>query len=130
MATLVLLAACGTHDALHDSTTGELFARGIDEISDLYIEPISAQKLVFVGAKNLTKLDARLGVSVGGEIRDRDQVTLTYDGIVLGNYRVPPDIDGGTAGDLVGQLIAVAKRRPGTSQRCRKMRSTRRCSTA
>ncbi len=113
MAALLLLVACGTHDSLHDSSTGELFARGIEQITDLYIEPISGQKLVFVGAKNLTKLDPRLGVSVGDEIRDRDDLTLTYDGIAVGNYQVPPDIDGNAGGDNIVRLIAAAKKASG-----------------
>ena len=93
-----------------DGAPGELFARGIDQITDLYIEPISGQKLVFVGAKNLIKLDSRLGVTIGGEVRDRDQVTLTYDGIVAGSYQVPPDIDGTAGGKIIDEVIAAAKK--------------------
>jgi carboxyl-terminal processing protease len=107
---LVLIAGCGTHDALRGSSTGELFARGIEQITDLYIDPVPSQKLVLAGAKNLKRLDTRLAVSVGSDIRDRDELTLTYDGIVAASYRVPPDIEPGAAGDMVGQLIAVAKK--------------------
>ena len=104
-----LLVACSTHVS-QDGSTGELFARGIEQISDLYIEPISGQKLVFVGAKNLTRLDPRLGVSVGGDVRDRDTLTLTYDGIVAGSYQVPSDIDGNAGGDILADMIAAAKK--------------------
>lgn len=106
----ILLAACGTHVSSHDGATGELFARGIEQITDLYIEPIAGQKLVLAGARNLSKLDPRLGASLGGDVRDRDTLTLTYDGIVAGSYQVPPDIDGSAAGDVVGNVIAAAKK--------------------
>ena len=93
----------------HHATTGGLYARGIEEITDLYIEPIPSQKLVLAGAKNLTKLDTRLSVSVGTEIRDRDQLTMTHDGLPIANYQVPPDIEPGAAGDIVAGLTAAAK---------------------
>ena len=110
---LVALAACGTRDTPGASSTGELFARGIDQITDLYIEPISGQKLVFVGAKNLTKLDSRLGVTIGGDVRDRDHVTLTYDGMPVADYQVPSDAAGDAGGEIVADLIAAAKKASG-----------------
>ena len=106
---LLLLTACGTH-GMQDGTTGELFARGIEQITDLYIEPIPSQKLVLVGAKNLAKLDSRLGVTIGGDVRDRDQVSLTYDGMPVANYQVPADIDGNAGAEIISRLIAVAKK--------------------
>ncbi len=109
----LLLAACGTRETLHDSSTGQLFARGIEQITDLYIEPISGRTLALAGAKNLSKLDPRLSVSIGGDIRDRDQLTLTYDGIAIANYQVPADIDGSAGGDIVAQLISAAKKASG-----------------
>jgi carboxyl-terminal processing protease len=102
----LLLAACGTHGTMSgDTTTSELFARGIDQISDLYIEPISGQMLVIVGAKNLAKLDQRLAASF-----DHGTLTLTYDGIVVGNYQVPPDTSGTVAGETIAAIIAAAKK--------------------
>ncbi|HWB49645.1 MAG TPA: S41 family peptidase [Stellaceae bacterium] len=109
---LAALAACsgGVRDGGREAGTGKLFARGIEQITDLYLDPIPAQKLVLVGAKNLGKLDSRLAVTTGGDIRDRDQLTLTYDGIAVGNYRVPPDIDDSTGGQIIGEMIAAAKK--------------------
>jgi carboxyl-terminal processing protease len=110
---LLALAACSAHDTPQDVTTGQLFARGIDQITDLYIEPISGQKLVFVGAKNLAKLDGRLGVTIGGDARDRNQVTLTFDGIAVANYQVPPEIDAHDGGEIIAELTAAAKKASG-----------------
>jgi carboxyl-terminal processing protease len=107
---VLILAACSTQEASQDTTTGQLFARGIDQITDLYIEPVSGQNLVFVGARNLAKLDGRLRATVAGDVRDRDQLTLTYDGIVVANYQVPPGIDGHAGGEIIAELIAAAKK--------------------
>jgi carboxyl-terminal processing protease len=106
----VALTACAMHQTTQETTTGELFARGIEEITDLYIEPISGQKIVFVGAKNLTKLDSRLGLSFGGDVRDRNQMSLTYDGMPVATYPVSADIDGNAGGAIIARLIADAKK--------------------
>jgi carboxyl-terminal processing protease len=107
----LLVAACGTHGTWQSGgTTGELFARGIEQITDLYIEPISGQTLVSAGTRNLTKLDPRLAVSFGGDVRNRETLTLTYDGIVAGSYQVPSDLDGNEGGEIVGNVIAAAKK--------------------
>src|SRR5580704_19047372 len=97
----VALAACGMHQTPGESSTGELFARGIEQITDLYIDPISSQKVVFVGATNLTKLDSRLSLSFGGDLRDREQMTLSQDGTPIVTYRVPPDIDSSAGGEII-----------------------------
>lgn len=110
---MVALTACGTQQTTRDGSTGQLFARGLDEITDLYIEPISGQKLVFAGAKNLIKLDSRLGVTIGGDIRDRDKLTLTYDGNPVATYQVSPGIDGHDGGEIIAGLINTAKQTSG-----------------
>jgi carboxyl-terminal processing protease len=110
LAAVLLVAACSTENAPRDAGSGQLFARGIDQITDLYIEPISGQKLIFSGAKNLAKLDGRLAASTSSEVRDRDQLTLTYDGIPIANYQVPAGIDGHDGGAIISGLIAAAKK--------------------
>jgi carboxyl-terminal processing protease len=112
-AAIVALAACTAHETSENAATGQLFARGIEQITDLYIQPISGQTLVFVAAKNLAKLDGRLAASYGGDGAERDHVTLTYDGIAITNYYVPPDIDGHDGGAIVAELIAAAKKASG-----------------
>jgi carboxyl-terminal processing protease len=107
---VVALAGCSAHETSREATTGELFARGIEQITDLYIEPISAEKLVIVGAKNLAKLDSRLSVTVGGNVNERAQIMLAYDGTPVGDYPVPGNIDSGNGGDVIAGLIAAAKR--------------------
>jgi carboxyl-terminal processing protease len=108
------LVACGGGQQIETAAdTGHLFARGIEQITDLYIEPISGQKLVTTGAANLLKLDERLAVSVGGDQTSRDQLTLTHDGIVVASFPVPPEIGSTDAGQTIAALIAAAKKASG-----------------
>jgi carboxyl-terminal processing protease len=99
------LAACGGARETDDNAeAGHLFARGIDQITDLYIEPVSSQKLVTIAAMNLAKLDDRLGVSIAG-----NQLTLTHDGINVATFQVPPEISGPDGGQVIASLIVAAK---------------------
>src|SRR5438105_4178262 len=54
---LVGLAACAERQALPNDPTGRLFARGLDEITDLYIAPVSSRQLSLGGAARLSRLD-------------------------------------------------------------------------
>jgi carboxyl-terminal processing protease len=110
----VALVACGGGVVVeNDADTGHLFARGIEQITDLYIEPISGQKLVTVGAMNLSKLDERLGVTLGGDPGYRDQLTLTHDGIAVAHFPVPPEISATDAGQTMAALITAARKASG-----------------
>ncbi|HEV2187723.1 MAG TPA: S41 family peptidase [Stellaceae bacterium] len=108
-----LVACGGVPEVGNEVDTGHLFARGIEQITDLYIEPISGQKLVTVGAMNLAKLDERLGVTVGGDPNYRDQLTLTHDGIVVAHFPVPPEIGATDAGQTIAAIIAAARKASG-----------------
>lgn len=108
------LTACGGGREIETGTdTGQLFARGVEDITDLYIEPISGQKLVTVAAMNLAKLDERLGVTIGGDPNYRDQLTLTHDGIVVAHFPVPPEIGPTDAGQTIAAIVAAAKKASG-----------------
>jgi carboxyl-terminal processing protease len=106
---LLALAGCGVGGTPEHGSTSELFARGLDQITDLYIEPISGQTLVLVGAKNLMKLDPHLVVTIGGQVGDR-HITLSYDGNSFANYAVPSEIDDLTGGQVIAELITAAKK--------------------
>ena len=60
---LAALAACAQRQALPNDPTGRLFARGLDEITDLYIASVSSRLLVLGGAARLSRLDDKLSVS-------------------------------------------------------------------
>ena len=57
------LAACAERQALPNDPTGRLFARGLDEITDLYIAPVSSRVLVLAGAARLSRLDDKFSIS-------------------------------------------------------------------
>jgi len=111
IAAVVALAACADRggvsggEAESVADTGHLFARGIDEITDLYIEPISGQKLVVTGAMNLTKLDDKLDVGLTA-----NQLTLTYNGSVISTATVSPEIGSTDGGQILASLIAAARK--------------------
>src|SRR5215469_10528379 len=76
---LVAFAACAERQALPNDPTGRLFARGLDEISDLYIAPVSSRQLVLAGAARLSRLDDKLSISeTPGP--DTNQLVLYYAG--------------------------------------------------
>jgi carboxyl-terminal processing protease len=105
---LVALAACAERQALPHDPTGRLFARGLDEITDLYIAPVSSQRLVLAGAARLSRLDDKLIVSeTPGP--DKPKVALAYAGYEVAAYPVPSDDDPHDWGALMGRLAGDAR---------------------
>src|SRR5256885_6722601 len=51
------LAACADNETAAPDASGQLFTRGLDEITDLYIEPVTNRKLALAGAARLSPLD-------------------------------------------------------------------------
>src|SRR5271166_1636226 len=105
---LVALAACAERQALPNDPAGRLFARGLDEITDLYIAPVSSRKLVLAGAARLSRLDDKLSVSeTPGP--DKTQLVLAYAGSEAAAYPIPAHDDPHDWGALMGRLVASAK---------------------
>ena len=111
LAGLAALAACGGESSSPGAAggTSHLFARGIEQITDLYIEPISSRKLVTVGAMTLAKLDNKLAVTVGGDVRARDRLVLSYDGAEVAAVQLPTELGDADAGETLTRLIAAAR---------------------
>ena len=106
---LATLAACAEHQALPSDPTGRLFARGLDQITDLYISPVSSRKLVLAGAVRLARLDEKFSVS---ETPGPDKATLlvlNYAGAEVAAYPTPSHDDPHDWGALMGRLVASAK---------------------
>jgi carboxyl-terminal processing protease len=108
-AVLLGLAACAGQDRSISATGGQLFARGLDEISELYIEPVSSRGLALSGAMRLARLDNK--ISVGDSLGNRfaDALTLSYDGKDVAFYAVPPEKDSRQWGELLATIVANAK---------------------
>ncbi|HEX3860444.1 MAG TPA: S41 family peptidase [Stellaceae bacterium] len=106
---MALLAACAEQQPLAGSPDGQLYTRGLSEISDLYIEPVSTRRVALSGAARLSRLDRKIAVSdsfgagVGGAI------SLSYEGRDIALDAVPPEGDNRAWGALIATLVATAK---------------------
>jgi carboxyl-terminal processing protease len=105
---LVALAACAERQALPNDPAGRLFARGLDEITDLYIIPVSNRQLVLAGAARLSRLDDKFSIAeTPGP--DKTQLVLSYAGAEVAAYPVPSHDDPHDWGALLGRLEVDAK---------------------
>jgi carboxyl-terminal processing protease len=109
LAFTLVLAACAEPQALPDDPTGRLFARGLDEISDLYITPVSSRKLVLSAAARLSRLDSKLSVTESLGAGDKSVVLLSYEGKQVAAYPAPADNEPRAWGALMGSVITSAK---------------------
>ncbi len=106
---LLALAACAGQQPLSVDADGKLFARGLTEISDLYIQPVSSRRLALAAAARLSRLDGKLSVADGFGTHFADALVLTYDGRDVAFFAVPPDNDARQWGALIDNIIATAK---------------------
>jgi carboxyl-terminal processing protease len=105
---LVAFAGCAGQQALPNDPTGRLFARGLDEITDLYISPVSSRTLVLSGAARLSRLDEKFSISEAPG-PDQTLLVLAYGGAEVAVYPIPPHDDPHGWGALLGRLVARAK---------------------
>ena len=107
--TVTLLAACAGQGPHPADAGGQLFARGLDEISDLYVEPVSVRRVALSGVARLSRLDNKLGVGDGLGTSFGAALTLSYDNRDIAFYAMPADQDGRHWGQLIATVIAAAK---------------------
>ncbi len=88
---------------------GALFGRGLEQIAQLYIEPVTSRRLAMSGAKRLSQLDNKLNVGGSFGSRFADAVTVSYEGRDIALLAVPPDNDSRQWGNLIANIIATAK---------------------
>jgi carboxyl-terminal processing protease len=105
---LVLLVACAERQALPSDPTGRLFARGLDEISDLYISPVSSRTLVLGGASRLSQLDNKFSVTESPGPNDTE-IVLAYGGREAAAFPLPSHDYPHDWGAAMGRLVAEAK---------------------
>jgi len=109
LAFAVALAACAAHQALPDDPAGRLFARSLDEITDLYITPVSSRKLILAGAARFSRLDSKFSVTENSGPEGKTKIVVNYDGREVAAHPTPGDDDPHAWGGLMGRLIAGAK---------------------
>jgi carboxyl-terminal processing protease len=105
----ILLAACAERQSLPNDPTGRLFARGLDEITDLYIAPVSNRKLILAGAARLSRLDGKFSVTESAGSESKTQIALGYGGREVAVYPMPGDNESHAWGALMGRLVENAK---------------------
>jgi carboxyl-terminal processing protease len=110
LACLALLAACTAERPLPADPTARLFARGLDEITDLYIEPVSSRALVLSGAARLVRLDPKFSVTEAASGAEKTALVLSYAGQQVGVYPTPLHDDPHQWGAIIGQLIGDARK--------------------
>jgi len=105
----ILLVACAERQSLPNDPTGRLFARGLDEITDLYIAPVSNRKLILAGAARLSRLDGKFSVTESAGSESKTQIALGYGGREVAVYPMPADNESHAWGALMGRLVENAK---------------------
>lgn len=100
------LAACAGQEPASPVAGGQLFSRVLDEIGELYIEPVSTRRVAVSGASRLARLDNKLAIGdgfAGGAL------ALSYEDRNVAFYAAPADQDKRAWGALLETMIAGAK---------------------
>jgi carboxyl-terminal processing protease len=106
---LLALSGCAVQDSLPGDAAAKLFARGLDEIADLYIEPVSSRRLALSAIVRLSRLDGELQVRERAGTGSAGVLALSYGGRDIGLYPMPADTDSREWGELLATVIATAK---------------------
>jgi carboxyl-terminal processing protease len=104
-----VLAACTVQQSLPNDPTARLFARGLDEISDLYIAPVSSRKLILAAAARFSRLDPKFSVTESPGTDGGTQVVVNYDGRQVAAFAAPTGDAPHAWGELMGRLVASAR---------------------
>ncbi len=105
----VVLSGCTQLEPLPADPTGRLFARGLDEITQLYIKPVSSRSLVLDGARQLSRLDHNVSTAESPGPGSQSEIVLNYDGREVAAHVEPGSDDPHAWGALLGQFVADAK---------------------
>jgi carboxyl-terminal processing protease len=106
---LFVLTACAERQPLPGDPTGRLFGRGLDEIADLYIAPVSSRKLALAAAARLSQLDANFSVLETPGPEDKTEIALEFGGREVATYPSPSSDDPHLWGGWIGHVLADAK---------------------
>ena len=106
---IVLLASCAEPQPLPADPTGRLFGRGLDQIAELYIVPVSSRKLALAAAARLSQLDPKFTVFETPGPQEKTELALDYGGRDVATYPIPSNDDPHLWGGWLGHLLADAK---------------------
>jgi carboxyl-terminal processing protease len=106
---VALLSACAERQPLPVDPTGRLFGRGLDQVADLYIVPVSSRILALAAAARLSRLDPKFAVLETPGPEDKTEIALDYAGREVATYPNPLADDPHIWGEWLGQMLADAK---------------------
>lgn len=108
-ALLILLAGCAERPPLPTDPAGRLFGRGLDDVAELYIEPVSSRILAFAAAARLSQIDPKFAVLETPGPGDHTEIALDYGGRELATYPNASGDDPHLWGAWLGQVLVDAK---------------------
>ena len=109
IAVAVALIGCSQLQPMPADPRGRLFARGLDQIDDLYIVEVSNRRLALDAAARLAQLDPKLRVTETPGPHDETDIVLSYGEREVATYPNPPSDDPHVWGGWLGQLEADAR---------------------
>lgn len=109
LAFVALCSGCASDQPLPTDPAGRLFARGLDEIAEYYIEPASSRLLVLDGAARLSRLDQRLVIAETPGPGSEADVVVEYRNREIAVHPEPGGADPHAWGAFLGRLVAAAK---------------------
>ena len=107
--TSIALVACEGNQQNSAGSPEALFTRGLDEITGLYIEPVSTRRVALAGITRLSRLDDKLSISDSGDGRLGHAFGLNYDTRNIAFYSMPADGNNRDWGELVAHVAATAR---------------------
>jgi carboxyl-terminal processing protease len=111
VAAVIAVAACaaGPDSLFTAGSTEKLYARGLDEITALYVTPVSARQLALAGAGQLHRLDGAVDLSERQPGEAQEQLALRYDGREIAAPASPPTEDAREWGNWLAGTVAAAR---------------------
>jgi carboxyl-terminal processing protease len=110
VALVFALFGCAPMQPMPTDPAGRLFARGFDEIDQLYIVPVSNRRLALDAAARLEQLDPKLRVTETPGPTNGTEIVVDYGEREIADYPSPVTDDPHIWGGWLGVLEATAKR--------------------
>jgi carboxyl-terminal processing protease len=114
IAVVAALVGCAQYQPLPADPAGRLFARGLDQISEFYIAPVSSRLLALDGAERLAALNPGFSVTETPGPGGESEIVLNYGGREAAANAEPTGDDPHAWGALLGRIVAEAKAASGS----------------
>ncbi|HEY2538099.1 MAG TPA: hypothetical protein VGI28_01165, partial [Stellaceae bacterium] len=101
---LLALFGCAQFQPMPADRGGRLFARGLDQIDELYIVPVSNRTLALAAVARLSQLDPSLRMTEVPGPQDLTEIVLTEGEREVAAYPSPTNDDPHVWGEMLGQI--------------------------